>query len=113
MIKRRESMTTELKPNLKGGKGTVSCLNIFTQEELSKTRLFAVTTVQPGDSIGEHSHTGEGEVYVVLDGSATIKDDGVEYIMHVGDAQYCTDGHSHAVYNHTDKPVSLLSIVIL
>ena len=39
-------------------------------------------------------------------------EDGVDYILHAGDAEYCSDGHTHAVVNHTDKPATFLAIVI-
>ena len=113
MIKRKEAMTVTTTENMRGGKGAIQALNIFQKEELPKTRVFSVMTIQPGDSIGVHSHTGEGEAYVILEGAATVSEDGVDYILNAGDAEYCSDGHTHSIYNHTDKPMSFLAIVIL
>ncbi len=112
MIKRREAMSVTTRENMRGGRGTIQFVNIFEGDEVDKTRVFSVITVQPGDSIGAHPHEGEGEAYVILDGSATVSEDGVDYVLHTGDAEYCSGGHTHAVLNHTDKPVSILAIVI-
>jgi len=112
MIKYHQDLHHTTRENLRGGKGTLDFTHIFEGEELSKTRLFAVITVQPGDSIGPHPHEGEGEVYLILDGAATVSEDGVDHILKAGDAEYCTGGHTHALLNHTDAPVSVLAIVI-
>ena len=112
MIKRREAMTETTRENMRGGQGSIRFHNIFEGDELDKTRVFAVLTVAPGDSIGAHAHQGEGEAYVVLEGEMTVTEDGVDHILRAGDAEYCADGHTHAVLNHTDRPVSFLAIVI-
>ncbi len=112
MIKRKEDMRLEPRENLRGGKGTLAFTHIFEKSELEKTRMFAVITVQPGDSIGVHPHDEEGEAYVILDGSVTVTEDGVDYSLNPGDAEYCTGGHTHALLNHTDTPASLLAIII-
>ena len=113
MIKRKEAMTHTTRENMRGGKGAVQSVNIFEGEELPKTRVFSVLTIQPGDSIGAHPHTGEGEVYLILEGAATVTEDGVDYVLKAGDAEYCSNGQTHAIANHTDAPVTFLAIVIL
>lgn len=112
MIKHREEMTHTTREALRGGKGVLDFTHIFEGDEVEKTRLFAVITIQPGDSVGVHPHEEEGEAYLILDGAATVTEDGVDYILQAGDAEYCTGGHTHGLLNHTDAPVSLLAIVI-
>ena len=112
MIKRRESMTQTVREKLRGGNGALQLTNIFEGDELEKTRLFAVMNVEPGCSIGIHPHDQEGEVYLILEGAATVTEDGVDYILHAGDAEYCTGGHTHGLLNHTDRPLKLLAIVM-
>ncbi len=112
MIKRRETMKSRTTENLRGGHGVLQFTDIFESEELPKTRLFSVLTAQPGDSVGVHPHYQEGEAYVVLDGTVTILEDDVEYILHPGDAEYCSDGHTHGLRNDSDAPVTLLAIII-
>jgi len=113
MIKRKEQMNHTARANMRGGNGTIRGVTVFEQEELPKTRVYSVMTFQPGDSIGPHPHTGEGESYLILEGEAVVTEDGVDYLLHAGDAEYCSDGHVHAVANQSDRPMCLLAIVML
>ena len=112
MIKHRAEMRPEVKENLKGGHGALHFTHIFEPDELTKSRMFAVISLKPGDSIGVHPHGEEGEAYVVLDGSVTVTEDGTDYILHAGDAEYCTGGHTHALLNHTDGPAAVLAVIL-
>ena len=49
---------------MRGGKGGVEITHITDQKILGNNcRLFAQITVKPGDSIGEHQHVGEQEIF--------------------------------------------------
>ena len=113
MIKFAKDMTVTQRENVMGGTGRYSSQMLFSPEEVTKTRLFACNTMEPGASIGCHSHTGEGEAYLILSGEAVVEEDGVAYTLRPGDCEYCTDGHSHAIYNRSDAPMSFLAIIIL
>lgn len=113
MIKKRESLRQETKTNARGGTGDIQFTHIFEADEVKNSRLTAVITIEAGDSIGVHPHEGEGEIYVILSGAATVTEDGVEQILRAGDAEYCAAGQTHGIYNHTDEPMSMLAIVIL
>lgn len=112
MIKRKENMPIEIRENLRGGTGKLPFTHVFAEGDLANCRMFAVATINPGDSIGVHQHNGEGEVYLMLDGSVTMVEDGVEYILNAGDAEYCGDGHTHGARNHTDAPATILMAII-
>ncbi len=113
MIKKLENRVETTVENLVGGAGTVKLSHIFSREELPKTRICSVLTLEPGCSVGIHPHQGEGEIYLILEGSATVHEDGVDYILTEGDAEYCSDGHTHGILNHTDTAMKFLAIVIL
>lgn len=113
MIKYKENMPVSTKENVMGGAGSYESTELFSQQEVPKTRLFACNTLGPGASIGIHSHTGEGEAYVILDGEAVVEEDGVEYTLHAGDCEYCSDGHTHAICNRSAQPMTFLAIIML
>lgn len=96
-----------------GGQGSYDQRNLFTPDQCAKTRLFSVLTMPVGASIGEHSHTGEGEAYIVLKGQAVVTEDGQEYVLNPGDAEYCTDGHTHSVRNAGPEELELLAVILL
>ena len=68
MIKFAKDMPVTQRENVMGGTGRYSSQMLFSPEEVTKTRLFACNTMEPGASIGCHSHTGEGEAYLILSG---------------------------------------------
>ena len=56
-------------------------------------------------------HTSNGEAYFILEGGATMTEDGETRILGVGDAEFCADGHTHSIKNHTDKPMRFLAVI--
>ena len=113
MISRFSEQGKRTKSDMFGGHGTLQFQDIFQKELLGgRITTCAVVTMMPGDSLGEHAHTENAEVYYMLEGEATIIDDGVESVLRAGDAQFCADGHTHGIYNHTDKDASFLAIIV-
>lgn len=113
MIKYQHNMNQIKKENVMGGSGVYTYTEFFSLEECPKTRVFGCNTLNPGVSIGRHAHTGEGEAYIILDGEAVVEEDGVEYILHPGDCEYCSDGHTHAIANRSDRPMCFLAVIML
>ena len=113
MFHLKTEMTNEIKSNLRGGVGDLNFCHLFSGEELGgRADLFAIVTLQPGQSVGEHPHTANGEAYVVLTGSATVTEDGEARVLNPGDAEFCADGHTHSMYNHTGEPATFLALIM-
>lgn len=113
MIRRKEEMTVQLRENIRGGKGTLECLNLFAKEEMcGKCNLFTIFTVKPGDSIGLHPHVEDAEAYYVLEGEITVEDNGETHTLRPGDAMWTGNGGEHSVSNLTDAPAKFLAIIL-
>ena len=113
MIHRKSEMNAELKSNVRGGSGSPEFRYLFSQAELGdRASLFAVITLQPGESVGRHPHDTNGEAYLILSGSLTVTEDGMARILNPGDAEFCADGHSHSIENHTDEPATFLALIM-
>ena len=113
MIHRKSEMNTELKSNVRGGVGSPEFRHLFSQAELGdRATLFAVVTLQPGESVGRHPHDTNGEAYLVLSGKVMVEEDGAEHELLPGDAEFCADGHTHAIRNHTDEAASFLALIM-
>ena len=113
MFHLKNDMTVEIKSKLRGGVGDLAFRHLFSGEELGgRADLFAIVTLEPGQSVGEHPHTTNGEAYVILTGSATVIEDGVSRILNPGDAEFCADSHTHSIENHTDEPASFLALIM-
>ena len=114
MFKMCSEMATEQRSKLGGnGVGSPSFRYLFSREELGeRANMISVVTLQPGESISEHSHTENGEIYFVLSGCMTVTDDEECRELHPGDAEFCADGHRHSACNHTDAPASFLAVIL-
>ncbi len=113
MIKLKTTMRSEIKENLRGGNGALSFTHIFEKDELSsKANMFARVLLKPGESIGEHPHGEEGEMYIVISGTATVTDCGKEYALSEGDAMWTTGGETHSIENRSDKDIEIYAIIL-
>lgn len=112
MIHYAEQMPQEKKENVRGGTGAYLSRHLFTPQDVDKTTLFARNVFPAGVSIGEHPHTTEGEAYIILRGKGVITEDGQAYEVGPGDAEYCTGGHTHGIYNPGPQELEFLAIII-
>jgi mannose-6-phosphate isomerase-like protein (cupin superfamily) len=65
--------------------------------------------LKPKSSMGNHFQNNCEEMYIVLDGEAQFTVDGRTSQLKAPVGAPCRLGHSHALYNPTDKPVSFLN----
>ena len=113
MTKRKEELTVEPRSEIRGGNGVIPFTHLLSADEIGKAgRTYALMTIEPGCSIGEHDHQGEAEVYWVLDGDIHCTDDGAEEMLHAGDVMYTSSGHRHSIENLGDKTVNVLALII-
>ncbi len=113
MIKKRCEMREEIRSNLRGGKGDLKCVNVFEKDETSsRVNMFAEMTLLPGESIGEHQHAPEGEIYVIKSGCAVVMDNGTQHELFPGDAMWTTDGDSHSIENRGTEPLVIYAIIL-
>ena len=58
----------------------------------SNTRMYSKLVLEPGCSIGEHTHENEEELFFVLTGTAETLDNGKTEVLNPGDASICRGG---------------------
>lgn len=103
MIIRAEDRKQILTPNARGGDGTLDKRDYVLENMPENAKMFAEIKLEPGCSLGTHTHTGEYEVFFFHEGEVTLNDNGTERKMHPGDFAICYDGESHGLANRTDK----------
>jgi mannose-6-phosphate isomerase-like protein (cupin superfamily) len=64
----------------------------------------------PKSGIGAHFHNTCEEMFVILEGEAQFTIDGRTSTLKAPAGALCRMGHSHAIYNATDKPVQWMNI---
>jgi quercetin dioxygenase-like cupin family protein len=113
MIRRCKEYKIDVIDGLKGGKGYVTVVNFFNQEDfLGKGRLYGKSIIKPGNSIGYHKHEGDQEAYFILNGRALYNENGVETILEPGDLAICRDGESHSIEAIGDKDLEYVMLIL-
>ncbi len=113
MIKTSENMRIEDRDNMRNGPGRVVMQHIVENEHLQHARLFSKITLQPGDGIGTHTHTGETEYYYILEGTGQVVEDDGEKTVSRGDVVITGNGESHSITNTGTATLEFIALIIL
>ncbi len=114
MIHRAHECRVEVREAMRGGDKSVQITHFFDEKnELgSPTRLCAQLELEPGASIGFHTHDAEEEMFVVLAGRAEIDDNGVRAEVGPGDTILTGNGAGHAVRSLGPETLRLLAVIV-
>ena len=98
-------------PGVHGGAGTLDLMPLFGDHDFAVNLYFLHRGVlEPKSGIGAHFHNTCEEMFVILDGEAQFTIDGRTSLLKAPAGALCQMGHSHAIYNATDKPVQWMNI---
>ncbi len=92
--------------NFKGGEK--SFFNRMFNDEMNKIMM---GRLEPGSSIGLHTHTKDSEIIFFVDGLGTMIYDDEKFPVVAGDCAYCPKGHDHSLINDSDKDLVFYSVV--
>src|SRR5271157_2130556 len=93
------------------GAGQLDYMPLFDYHSLDTNLYFLHRgIIQPKSGIGAHFHNQCEEMFVIFDGEAQFTIDGRTSLVKGPAGAPCRMGHSHAIYNPTDKPVQWLNI---
>ena len=67
--------------------------------------------LEPGASIGSHTHTGSSEVIYILSGTCRALCDGVEERLSPGQCHYCPEGSAHSLVNDGGADLEYFAVV--
>lgn len=113
MIKKASELRITNEVHLKGGLGTIKVINFLEKEQsYGVGRLFGVSIIPVGASIGYHTHEGDFEIYYFLEGKAKVCDNGKEDILASGDCMVCFEGDSHSITNIGDCDLKYIALIL-
>jgi mannose-6-phosphate isomerase-like protein (cupin superfamily) len=101
-----------------GGVGTLMLKAIIDgysagSNPMNTPLIFIVRGVLPPKTgIGHHFHNQMEEMFVIFDNEAEFTIDGRTSLLHGPAGAPCRMGHSHAIYNSTDKPTEFMDIAV-
>ena len=103
----------EIREKARGGEGKLAVHHLAEKEQLAPhSRLLCKAVIEPGNSIGLHTHEDEGEFFYILKGAAKMTDDGEAIILHPGDTMYTPSGSSHLIEVEGDETLEYLALVL-
>lgn len=113
MIRHASEQAVEFKC-IRGGKGEVEMQKLLNgaDEMYGKGRMFNVMKVLPGNSIGEHTHSGDNEIFYFLSGTAEYNDNGTKVQVVPGDVAVCNDGEMHGLVNNGSDDLVFVAMIL-
>ena len=114
MIKRKEKMLSEIKKEVRGGKGSMEISYILNKEESFTEKLdkMARVILRPGSSIGVHPHDTTEEIYYILQGNALFYDNGEEKRLQPGDAAITGGGGTHSIESLGPENLDMVAVIV-
>ena len=113
MVVYSDQKKREIREHMRDGQGRALIDHIADKPFLPDNyRLMSVITLEPGCSIGPHKHSGESETFHILEGTATMNDNGQEAVLHPGDTCITYDGQTHSVINNGNEPLKIMAVII-
>ena len=101
--------------NAAGGQGPLLGSFAFTRHQTAAQDAFREIgwlTLPPGASIGEHKHTDNEDVYIIVSGKGVFTDStGKQTPVGAGDITIARPGQSHALKNIGKEPLVLLDLI--
>lgn len=113
MVRRKEHRRSQEVPHMRDGKGVILLDHLLEPDDFApQGRLFAVNTLRPGCSIGEHQHVGDFEVYFITAGQGLYNDNGTMMPVAAGDVCIVEDGGTHSIENKGDTDLVFTALIV-
>ena len=113
MFRQKKDQPIEFKC-IRGGNGETEMRKILlgADEMYGKGRMFNEMILAPGNSIGEHAHSGDNEIFYFLSGEGEYNDNGTIVTVRPGDTVICNDGETHSLKNTGKEPLRFIALIL-
>ena len=101
-----DAMEETVTPGFLGGEGTLRARR--WTDELGKIMR---GTLDPGSSIGLHTHETSSETIYILSGTGKVLYEGQYEPLAAGSCHYCPKGRTHSLINDSAAPLEFLAVV--
>lgn len=113
MIIRGNELEPKTMEKPRNGRGTAVNIAYDAIQGLEgKIKMFSVVDLQPDSMVGYHKHENDMEIYLMLDGSGIVNDNGTHDILRPGDMLITNFGESHSIENKSSSPITFLAIIV-
>lgn len=111
MIIRSSEMETDVRSEMRGGKGDITILKLVPKEKITHGRLMAKITVPVGGFIGSHEHKNETEYFILLSGKGEVDDNGSKAEVSVGDVIITGEAY-HSIKNIGNENLEMIAVIM-
>ena len=101
-----DKMEEAVLPQFQGGEGEFRAK--MRTDELGK---ILCGTLEPGCTIGLHTHEASSEIIYILSGTGKVLYDGVYEPLAAGSCHYCPKGHAHSLINDSQSTLTFFAVV--
>jgi mannose-6-phosphate isomerase-like protein (cupin superfamily) len=112
MVTNVHEVTPEVAENVRDGIGTVSAHKLIDLFPGSSIKSVGVVRLEPGASVGDHSHQSEEDFYYCISGTGIVVDNGVEHPFTPGTLQITRSGESQAIRNTGETELVFLGALV-
>ena len=112
MIINVNKIVPEAAEEVSGGIGTVQAHKLLDFFPGSAIKSVGLVRLEPGASIGPHSHNGEEDFYFCISGTGIVIDNGQEHSFTPGVLQITRDGETQAIRNNGETELVFLGALL-
>ncbi|MDO4300232.1 MAG: cupin domain-containing protein [Clostridia bacterium] len=92
--------------DFKGGEKIFN-VKMFTDEN----NKIMMGRLEPGASIGLHTHSGNSEIILIQEGKGKVLYNGEYLPLRAGDVHYCPMGQEHSLINDSSEDLKFFAVV--
>lgn len=100
------TMEEKVIPGFLGGEGT-----FHTRMRVDELGKIMRGCLEPGSSIGLHTHDTSSEIIYILAGTGKVLYDGAYESLGAGSCHYCPKGHTHSLINDSNGNLEFFAVV--
>ncbi|MFT4900782.1 MAG: mannose-6-phosphate isomerase-like protein (cupin superfamily) [Lentimonas sp.] len=112
MIKHVHEIVPDIAESVRGGSGTVYAHKLLDLYPGSAIKSVGLVRLEPGASVGDHSHQQEEDFYYCISGNGIVVDNGVEHPFTPGCLQITRHGETQAIRNTGETELVFLGALI-
>lgn len=112
MIINVHEIVPEVAVDVRGGTGNAYAHKLLDLFPGSAIKSVGLVRLEPGASVGAHSHNGDEDFYYCISGTGIVVDNGVEHPFTPGTLQITRDGGTQAIRNTSETELVFLGALI-
>lgn len=112
MVKHVQEIVPDIAESVRGGNGTAYAHKLIDIYPGSAIKSVGLVRLEPGASVGLHSHQAEEDFYYCISGKGVVIDNGVEHPFTSGTLQITRSGETQAIRNTGEMELVFLGALI-